>query len=241
MGIYLTHLICAGWAKGLKTSVVAFDITQFFPSLNHDLLLDVLKHQGFSVEVCNFFSSYLSNRSTQFLWNGILSPLFNATISIGQGSTLSPILSVLYIALIMHGFSLHSKNLGCTILSYVDDGTIVTQPKSLMSNLEPLKEAYRIVDNLLHSFGLVLEHDKSKVFHFTRAHHDTLLSLALDSSTMLVPKLFWRYLGFYFDKSLSFKEHVRYYSTKAFSMVLAMRMLGNSSRGLTPLQKHLLY
>jgi hypothetical protein len=34
-GIYLTHLVRAGWAKGLQTSVVAFDIAQFFPSLNH--------------------------------------------------------------------------------------------------------------------------------------------------------------------------------------------------------------
>jgi hypothetical protein len=174
------------------------------------------------------------------LWNSILSPLFDATIGIGQGSTLSPILSMLYIALVMHGFSLCSKNLGCTILSYVHDGTIITQSKSLTSNLEPLKKAYWIVDDLLHSFRLVLEHDKSEVFHFTRAHHDTLPSLALNSSTTLVPKLFWCYLGFYFDRSLSFKEHIYYYSTKAFSMVLVMRMLGNSSRGLTPLQKHLI-
>jgi hypothetical protein len=29
-GVYLTHLVCAGWAKGLQMSVVAFDIAQFF-------------------------------------------------------------------------------------------------------------------------------------------------------------------------------------------------------------------
>jgi hypothetical protein len=38
-GIFLTHLIHAGWTKGLKTSVVAFDIAQFFLSLNHSLLV----------------------------------------------------------------------------------------------------------------------------------------------------------------------------------------------------------
>jgi hypothetical protein len=42
-GIFLTHLICAGWTKGLKTSVMAFNITQFFPLLNHSLLVDILK------------------------------------------------------------------------------------------------------------------------------------------------------------------------------------------------------
>jgi hypothetical protein len=42
-GVFLTHLICTGWTKGLKTSMVAFDIAQFFPSLNHSLLIDILK------------------------------------------------------------------------------------------------------------------------------------------------------------------------------------------------------
>jgi hypothetical protein len=37
-GLFLTHLVKAGWAQGLKTSIVAFNITQFFPSLNHEML-----------------------------------------------------------------------------------------------------------------------------------------------------------------------------------------------------------
>jgi hypothetical protein len=162
-------------------------------------------------------------------------------VRVGQGSTLSPVLSVLYITLVMHGFQTHPSSVGCNILSYVDDGTIITQSRSLSSNLEPLKKAYWVVNGLLRSFGLVLEHDKSEIFHFTKAHHDLLPSLALDPSTRLVPKTFWCYLGFFFDRSLFFREHVRYYSTKAFSTVLSVRMLGNSSRGLTPLQKCLLY
>ena len=35
-GMYFMHLICAGWAKDCHTSVIAFNIAQFFPSLNHD-------------------------------------------------------------------------------------------------------------------------------------------------------------------------------------------------------------
>jgi imidazoleglycerol phosphate dehydratase HisB len=66
-GIFLTHLIYAGWTKGLKTSMVAFNIMQFFPSLNHSLLINILKRQGFLGEVVKFFSSYLKDHSTQFL------------------------------------------------------------------------------------------------------------------------------------------------------------------------------
>jgi hypothetical protein len=38
-GLFLTHLVKAGWAQGLKMSVVAFDIAQFFPLLNHEMLM----------------------------------------------------------------------------------------------------------------------------------------------------------------------------------------------------------
>jgi len=58
---------------------------------------------------------------------------------------------------------------------------------------------------------------------------------------LLTPKTYWRYLGFYFDRKLLFTEHVRYYATKSFSTVQAMGMLGNSTRGLPPLEKRLLY
>jgi len=35
VGIVLTHIIRAGWTKNMSMSTLAFDISQFFPSLNH--------------------------------------------------------------------------------------------------------------------------------------------------------------------------------------------------------------
>ena len=58
-GIFLTHLVRAGWAKGLKTSIIAFDIAQFFPSLNHSMLTSILSHFGFANCIVDFFSNYL--------------------------------------------------------------------------------------------------------------------------------------------------------------------------------------
>jgi hypothetical protein len=55
--------------------------------------------------------------------------------------------------------------------------------------------------------------------------------------TPLKPKTLWRYLGFYFNHKLTFEEHVQYYTTKALTTVMTMRMLGNSMRGMTPQNK----
>jgi hypothetical protein len=65
-GLFLTHLVHAGWAKGLKTSIVAFNVAQFFPSINHEMLLAVMACQGFPDHVRKFFSSYLVGRETSY-------------------------------------------------------------------------------------------------------------------------------------------------------------------------------
>jgi len=97
--------------------------------------------------------------------------------------------------------------------------------------LPELTNSYGIVSDLIASFGLVIEHNKSEIFHFFRAHNDSNpeLNLSAIDASILKPKTYWQYLGFYFDRWLSFKEHVWFYSTKALTTVKAMGMLDNSS------------
>ena len=171
-----------------------------------------------------------------------------ADVGVGQGSALSPVLSALYISPIMKLFELKARRQGLdtTLLSYVDDGTVVAQSKHLDDNCRTLKRAYGILFKLFTDLGLFLEHDKSELFHFDRSRSQANPAIDLGfapytGATPLRPKTYWRYLGFYFDRKLTFREHVRFYSTKSFTTVQAMRMLGNSTRGLPPDQKRILY
>ncbi len=84
-GAYLTHLVRAGWARKLKTSVIAFDIAQFFPSLNHEFLLAVMEQQGFPVEILCFFRSYLIERFTSYCWNNFKSDPMQADVGWAKG------------------------------------------------------------------------------------------------------------------------------------------------------------
>ncbi|KAJ3567969.1 hypothetical protein NP233_g6018 [Leucocoprinus birnbaumii] len=191
----------AGWAKGLKTSVIAFNIAQFFPSLNHETLLGILAKQGFPAHVCRFFASYLIGRGTRYLWNSFSSDLRSTDVDVGQGSAFSPVLSALYLAPVIRLFERRAAHVRCDILSYVDDGTLIVQRKTLADNLPPLHEAYRIMFNLFDAFGLVMEHNKSELFYFTCQHDDANLPIVLDfkpftAASPLKLKTFWRYLGF---------------------------------------------
>ena len=246
-GIYLTHLIRAGWLRQCHTSVLVFDIAQFFPSLNHQFLSLCLKKAGLNTNIVWFFNSYHSNHFTSYSWNSFTFSPFNINVGVGQGSALSPILSALYLAPIIKTFKKRIENLNkeipIDILSFVNDGLLISQKKSYFLSNSFLLCSYNIISKILIDAGLVMEHSKTKLFHFTRAHHPPNPSIDLSSvrGPVISPKSIWHYLGFYFDRRLNFNYHTHFYATKCLSTLSTMKMLGNSSRGLLLIQKWLLY
>jgi len=96
--------------------MLAFDITQFFPSLNHQLLPLILDKARFDQKVSLFIFDYLEDRKTQYLWNNFSSLFFNIDVGIEQGLVLSPILLVLYLSPIFHIFEKEAKNLKNLVL-----------------------------------------------------------------------------------------------------------------------------
>jgi len=156
VGIALTHFICTGWIKNMSTSTLAFDITQFFPFLNHCLLSSILGKAGFKSKIINFFSNYLVNRKTNYSCNCFSSHLFDINVGVGQGLALSPILSALYLSLFFHILEKHLKNLNLKIftLSFVDDGLLITQSKSFQVSNACLFSSYNVASKLLSKFGL---------------------------------------------------------------------------------------
>jgi len=70
-----------------------------------------------------------------------------------------------------------------------------------------LFSSYNIILFLFNQFGLVIEHCKSKVFHFLRATKNfdpPPLDLELLDSSLLRLKDIWRYLELIFNRKLSF-------------------------------------
>ena len=128
VGITLTHIICLGWVKNNITSTLVFNIAQFFPSLNHCLLIRILQKTGLNIQVVNFFANYLIGRKTNYLWNNFSSPTFGVNVGVGQGSALSPILSALYLSLFFYILEKYLKNLNIpiSIISFVDDGLFIS-------------------------------------------------------------------------------------------------------------------
>ena len=133
-GIILTHIICSEWVKNLIISTLAFDITQFFPSLNHQLLSLILDKTSLDQRVSIFFKNYLVGRKTKYIWNNFISPSFDINIGVGQDSALSSILLALYFSPVFYSFEKHLKipKIPISMISFVNDSLFVSQSKSIL-------------------------------------------------------------------------------------------------------------
>ena len=147
---------------------------------NHQLL-PILDKVSFDLKISSFFSDYLIGKKTQYLQNNFIFPFFCVDIGVDQSSTLSLILSTLYLSSIFHIFKKSKR-------SY-------------------LFYSYNIIFSLFEQFGLVIEHREYEVLFFSRSYrlfNLPLLDLSLYRGPVFKPKDIQRYLRFIFDKKLSF-------------------------------------
>ena len=169
----------------------------------------IIHKVGLDTWVVKFFSNYLIKRKTNYLWNNFSSPIFNINIGVGQDSALSPILLALYHSSFLFTLEKCLKNvkIPVSIISFVDNGLFISQNKSFEVSNSCLFCSYNVITNLLDKFGLVVEHSKTEVFHFSRSH-GPFNPLPLDLSSLggliLTSKNFWKYLEFIFDRKLTF-------------------------------------
>lgn len=94
-----------------------------------------------------------------------------------------------------------------SILLFIDNRLFVSQKKSYEKSNVNLFYSYNIISSLFNQFNLVIKHDKSEVLYFMRSTKDInllLLDLGPLGGPLLWPKNMWWYLGFFFDKKLSF-------------------------------------
>ena len=233
VGLVLTDIIVKARERGLFTSVLALDIAQFFPSLDHGAMACILTKLGFNRKIAGFAASFFAGRTTRFKWGSAESGDILCSQGTPQGDCLSPILSALYLAPILHLFCPWDIEKPLNILVFVDDGTLITSSDSIEANVSRLSSEYKNLTTLLGKLGLHAEHSKLELMHFMafdvnlpqrKFKKASLLPLVIHqrgSELRIDAKEVWRYLGFFFDPYLSFNHHIQQYTNKAFSALRA--------------------
>ena len=73
---YVTNHIQQGWRKKLVTTMISFDVAQFFPSINHDLLITICSRRGFPPTFINWLHAYFLPHSSSLCFRNASSPSF---------------------------------------------------------------------------------------------------------------------------------------------------------------------
>jgi len=163
-----------------------------------------------------------------------MSPIFNINVGVSQSLALLLVLSALYLLPFIYILEKHLKNLiiPISIISFVDNGLLISQNNSFNISNSCLYCSYNVLTNLLEKFGLVVEHSKTEIFHFNKSHgtfNPPPLDLSLSGGNILHPNKSWKYLGFIFNRKLTFHLHINFYANKSISSIKYMKILGNSN------------
>ncbi|KAF8315541.1 uncharacterized protein EI90DRAFT_2946268, partial [Cantharellus anzutake] len=128
---------------------------------------------------------------------------------------------------------------------YIDDGSLAASAPSRAEATKVVQMAFTAAHSWLKKRGLKTDQVKSDLMHFTKSRIGRnagpgpaiTIPANEEGTTRTVvsninPSNLMRYLGIWFDPQLKFTEHVKKTTAKAASAAHALRMLGNSERGL---------
>ena len=109
--------------NGKCTSIVSLDLSAVFDTLNHTILLDVLKgYFGISELALTWISSYLSSRKFLVQIGHLTSKTVEIAFSVPQGSILGPILFNCYASILMEIIPEREDSF---LSGYADDHAII--------------------------------------------------------------------------------------------------------------------
>ena len=192
------------------TISIYLDLSKAFDCVNHNILLSKLEHYGVRGVALNFFKSYLSNRKQYTVVNGHVSDLLNVICGVPQGSTLGPLLFLLYI----NDLATASKFAASL---FADDTSLLLKHKDIsylerQCNIELVHInnwflANRLTANLSKASKYMLTLGKSRLKHPDR------FELKMGDSVLEKVNSI-KYLGVIFDEKFKWEDHISYISSK---------------------------
>ena len=144
--------------QDLPTDTIYFDFAKAFDTVNRDLILSKLKYQ-YSIDgrMLKFFKSYLFNRTQRVVLDNCTSDTVDVLSGVPQGSTLGPLLFVLFINDIFNNID-KNKVIGL----YADD-TKLSRKIETWSDCDIVQRDIHTLNNWCISNKMKFNTDKCKV------------------------------------------------------------------------------
>ena len=202
----LTDDIALNINNGKCTLATFIDFRKAFEPVNHKILLNKANSLGIRNNTSNWLNSYLDKRKQVVFANGVTSKEGTITCGVPQGSTLGPLLFLVYINDINKDF-VNSK-----IKLFADDTVLYTSSSSTNAARNQLQVDLNILDLWCKQHKLSINTSKTKSILFgTKKFNNNItctnLAIAGDEITFVSE---YKYLGIILDQALSFSKHIKY-------------------------------
>ena len=196
--------------RGYIAAGVFIDLQKWFDTVNHQILCDKLAYYGFRGKSLNLIKLFLNNREQFVSINGFESSKLNITCGVPQGSTLGPLLFLIYLndlrLCLNKSSSNHFADDTCLIYASKKVKTLETDFNTDLKATSEWHKANRLSLNIKKS-QLMIFHSKSKKVDFTS------FSIKLEGRK-LKPSKYVKYFGIYIDENLSWCTHINELSKK---------------------------
>ena len=210
--------ILKGLDDKLYTVSIFMDLSKAFDVLNHKILKSKLEHYGFRNNFLKFIMSFLENRNYFVSANGNISHTKIVNIGVPQGSTLGPLLFLLYINDMINSSKLLKFSL------FADDSTTTYSNSSLNRTLNTLKTEFSKVLEWLTANKLIINLQKTHLMVFTNKIRPQAISLNIDGN-IIHETAETKFLGVILDNQLSWHAHVKHNSNKISKSAAILRIL----------------
>jgi len=229
---FVTEQIHTIWENNAKmvASMLCLDMSGAFDNVSHQRLLHHLKMKGFPPTVIGFVQSFLQDRTTCLKLGEYNDQLRPQLTGIPQGSTLSPILFLLFASTLLPML----EEGPTTALGFVDDTNILTFGKTTEENCQRLEAAHAKCLRWAAQHGAAFAPQKYQLIHFTRSRRRHNLQATVDIQGFQegpVPSL--RLLGVWIDTKLQWGPHIKKAAEKGQNQMQSLQRLCKSTWGAT--------
>ena len=208
--------------KGLtakhNVGAVFMDLSKAFDVMNHDILESKLKHYGFRGTFLNILMSFVRDRKYFVNINGINSDTRNVNIGVPQGSTLGPLLFLLYV----NDMTNCSSILHFT--QFADDTTLAYSCKNLNDLQIILEQEVYKVTKWLAANKLLLNVAKTHSMLFSFKQNESNLKIRINN-TEIEEKVTTTFLGVQIDNKLNWKAHIAHICNKVSKSIAILRLV----------------
>ena len=131
------------------------DFSKAFDTVNHEILMSKLQHNGIRGVMLSWFKSYLRNRKQYVSIKNFSSSISNITLGVPQGSVLGPVFFLLYIN------DMHRSSDQLRFVHFADDTAVFASDSDINGVHASVNRKLVGVDNWLKTNRLSLNVSKS--------------------------------------------------------------------------------